>query len=651
MKRTLGGDRINSGNKMQVDIHGYGRSTFNKNRRHKTTMAAGTLVPLYIEPALPQDDWEVKMNIDVLTKPTNGPLFGRFSVEVHLYTFDVRLYNSWLHNNKLGVGNRMQDVKLPLIQWIVKQPNITQPLDNQMTNPSSLMAMLGNRGLGVDRSTPPADEITGTVNALTLLGYWEIYKQYYSNKQEGIGGYIHATPTVIKTVDSINIVNGNDAPVLLPIAPGGTTIVLERDSKAIISYTGATPNLNQIMVAINGSEFLPINEIFTYSQGETGAILLSTINRIYNGMPISQWRYINAEDLRDQPPAVETFPLENIDAIRELLLATSGDVPFTINQGSLAPYGPPLQLNVTTDEVPPLMSSQEGLAVISYKSDKFNNWLDTESIDGVNGINAVTAVDTSGGSFEIEALILAKKIYLMMNRIQASGGSYKDWMEVNWTEDYNFNAETPVYQGGLMKELVFQEVVSNSASEEQPLGTLAGRGQIGQKHKGGHANFKTKSHAMVMAVASITPYLDYTQGNAWWTNITTMDDWHKPALDGIGFQDSLTGLMAWWDNSIIDEELVQHSAGKLPAWTNYKTDVNVASGNFAIENSEMWMVLARRYEQDINGRIADLTTLIDPVKFNHIFAQTSRDAMNFWVQADFEVTVRRSMSSEDLPNL
>ena len=42
--------------------------------------------------------------------------------------------------------------------------------------------------------------------------------------------------------------------------------------------------------------------------------------------------------------------------------------------------------------------SQAGLAVKTYLSDRFNNWLNTEWIDGTTGgINAITAVDVSDG--------------------------------------------------------------------------------------------------------------------------------------------------------------------------------------------------------------------------------------------------------------
>ena len=50
-----------------------------------------------------------------------------------------------------------------------------------------------------------------------------------------------------------------------------------------------------------------------------------------------------------------------------------------------------------------------GLALKTYQSDIFNNWIDTEWIDGENGINAITAVDVSDGKLELDTLILAKK--------------------------------------------------------------------------------------------------------------------------------------------------------------------------------------------------------------------------------------------------
>ena len=49
--------------------------------------------------------------------------------------------------------------------------------------------------------------------------------------------------------------------------------------------------------------------------------------------------------------------------------------------------------------------------------------------------------------------------------------------------------------------------------------------------------------------------------------------------------------------------------------------------------------------------IKDLTTYIDPTKFNYIFADQSLDAMNFWVQIGVDWKARRMMSAKVIPNL
>ena len=82
------------------------------------------------------------------------------------------------------------------------------------------------------------------------------------------------------------------------------------------------------------------------------------------------------------------------------------------------------------------------------------------------------------------------------------------------------------------------------------------------------------------------------------------------------------------------------------------TNYNKVFGNFAIEDNEMFMTLNRKYEICTGTtKIKDLTTYIDPEKYNYIFADTSLDAMNFWVQLGIGAKVRRKMSAKVIPNL
>jgi hypothetical protein len=316
-------------------------------------------------------------------------------------------------------------------------------------------------------------------------------------------------------------------------------------------------------------------------------------------------------------------------------------------------------LPVEVGGVRSIMGSQEGLGIKTYQSDLFNNWLSTEWIDGVGGINDITAIDTSTGKFKIDTLVLAKKVYDMLNRIAVSGGSYNDWLDAVYTENRYTMAESPMYMGGLIKELVFQEVVSNNASggngqASQPLGTLAGRGTLGHKSKGGKINIKIEEPSYIIGIVSLTPRVDYSQGNDWDIHLATMDDMHKPALDEIGFQELITEQMAWWNTHWNGTKWVTKSAGKTPAWINYMTNVNKVKGNFAINDNEMFMCLTRRFKPVVafgEVNIGDLTTYIDPRKFNHLFAETSLDSQNFWCQIAINATLRGKISAKVMPNL
>lgn len=347
--------------------------------------------------------------------------------------------------------------------------------------------------------------------------------------------------------------------------------------------------------------------------------------------------------------------------MREKILIASGYTSaFVINADSPMPYGTNLKRIVDNNGDLQHMKSvlnQQGLAIKTYQSDIFNNWISTEWIDGTNGINEITSVSTVGDKFTIDSLNLANKVYNMLNRIGVSGGSYNDWITAVYDQEPYGTSETPIYCGGLSKEIVFNEVVSNASAEPnstwQPLGTLAGKGALAQKHKGGKLHIKTNEPAYCIGIVSITPRIDYSQGNEWDTSLKTMNDLHKPDLDGIGFQDLVTSQMYAGESfGANDASEKISSAGKTVAWINYMTAYNKCYGNFAMADNQMFMTLNRRYEVDkITGKIKDLTTYIDPTKFNYAFAQTDIQAQNFWVQIAVDNTARRKMSAKQIPNL
>lgn len=641
---TLGGDRLGSGKKNKIHLHGYERSTHDLGYLWRSSMASGTLVPFLCEVALPGDTFDINLDAVCMTHPTIGPLFGSYKIQLDVFQAPIRLYQGLLHNNKLGIGLNMSSVKLPIVELEGAPPSATSTdYDNQQINPSCIWSYLGIRGVGFTQTS----HTKRTFNAVPFLAYWDIYKNYYSNKMEEIGAVIHtplATPAIVVTTAKIN-------GTTLPQTTAGTPITANPGATFELTYT--TPgSLNDIVFTTAGNGDLTAQQLATMLV-DTGTKYIFTMTGIYGTLTFNFWDVKSSQPVVS-PPQVATFELTKLDDMREYLLKHLDTSPIKINNASLEPYK---WVTDWSGSLNPMLNTQEGLAIKTYQSDLFNNWLKTEFIDGPGGINEITAVDTSGGSFTIDTLNLSKKVYEMLNRIAVSGGTYNDWLDAVYDHQPFTRAESPIYHGGLSKELVFQQVVSNSASNAdslQPLGTLAGKGHMGNKHKGGQVRIKIDEPSYIIGIVSLTPRVDYSQGNKWDTHLESLDDLHKPALDEIGFQELIEEQMAWWTSKIeTDDTVTTKSAGKQPAWINYMTNVNQTRGNFAIQHNEMFMTLNRRYNNDgsTTPSITDMTTYIDPTKFNFIFAQTALDAQNFWMQIAVDITARRKMSAKVMPNL
>ncbi|AXH73045.1 MAG: major capsid protein [Microviridae sp.] len=664
---TIGGNRLGAGNKNKAYMHGYERSTHDLSYVWRSTIAPGTLVPFLTELALPGDTFDIGLNVDVLTHPTIGPLFGTYKIQLDVFQIPIRLYQGKLHMNMLNIGMDMSKVPIPQMRLTGSPVKTAETVDNQHINPSAIFSYLGVRGLGMNVANNA--DVKRDFNAIPYLGYWDIYKNYYANKQEEQGAMIHkdTTPTALVVASATWYEWPNDpSPVVLDPA-GATTVPVEirPDSSITMVVTGATPaNFDpgqlEFEITIGGQPSVVLGtDLFALWTVLTGGQVIG--EQCYDltdtAFGIGAIQYVNTGgSTNDTEPKITYFDLTEIDKMRQNLLSHFLDTPYMIDGTKPAPYG--LPFGGSSVDGWSKNYSQEGLALKTYNSDLFNNWISTEWIDGPDGISAVTAIDTSDGSFTIDELNLSKKIYNMLNRIAISGGTYDDWLDAVYDHDRVRSAENPMYLGGLIRNLVFQEVVSNSKSLGQPLGTLAGRGKMGDKNKGGMVTAKINEPSYLMGIISLTPNVDYSQGNKWDMNLKTLNDLHKPALDEIGFQDLITDQMAWWTTELSNAATpvaTYKSAGKQPAWINYMTNVNKVYGNFADQSQQMFMVLNRRYEPNYNGAdgpdILDLTTYIDPTKFNHIFADTRRDAQNFWAQIGVNMEVRRKMSAKVIPNL
>ena len=145
--------------------------------------------------ALPGDTFDINLNADVKTMPTCAPLFGSFKLQLDVFSCPIRLYQANLHNNKLNIGLDMKKIKLPQLEITAKTINPKNKNiknEEQQINKSSLLNYLGISGVGTNLTNGNTQNtVTRRKNAVPFLAYWDIYKNYYANRQEEIGMYIH----------------------------------------------------------------------------------------------------------------------------------------------------------------------------------------------------------------------------------------------------------------------------------------------------------------------------------------------------------------------------------------------------------------------------------------------------------------------------
>lgn len=682
LTKSIGKNTLGGGKKINVDLKTYNRSTHDLSYIWRSSMAAGTLVPFCKILMTPGDTMEIDLTHQIMTHPTIGPLFGSYKVQADVFQCPIRLYNAMLHNNALNIGLKMSDVKLPKIEVAIKDIDTSyyeESYDKQISE-SCVLAYLGQRGYA-GYVVKGLGQITNIKrNGVPLLAYYDIFKNYYANKQEE-NFYTIAENTPLE-FDDVLYSNTKEAyGQKLQINKNGY-IGINQNSKYYTSDDTIPDYLIVSTSNIENGDKVFVNyrliDIIDKGKEEPSSQIWNVQNygninvRVFKIKNIGQ-EVVSAlieKTIDTKTKSLHKYKLNEIDEVREDLLGagknewtTKGSWPyirelFERTWGiTVTPYNrkkenfpfPGVQGYAGLNSV----SIQAGLCIKTYQSDVFNNWVNTEWIDGPNGINAVTAIkiDPESQSFQLDTLNLAKKVYDMLNRIAVSGGTYQDWIETVYTNDYIERSETPIYEGGMSAELEFQEVISQSATQDEPLGTLAGRGKTtGQK--GGHIVVKASEPSYLIGIVSLTPRVDYCQGNDFDTTLDTLDDIHKPALDAIGFQDRMCETLDW--RSVKYDEKgnkINGSIGKQPAWIDYMTNFNKTYGNFAIKDNEAFMVLNRWYETNPKLQEGDYTSYIDPQKYNYIFADTDLNAMNFWVQLGVNVKARRMISAKAIPNL
>ena len=643
--RTLGKNTLGDNNKMKVAMREYDMSTHDISTVFRSSIGVGMLVPFCKILCQKGDIIDLELINKTLSQPTLGPLFGSFKLQHFMFFGGFRLYNSWLHNNRTRIGMKMSDIKIPMMR------SACVGTDSDASTQISSSALYKYLGWSKSRRTGTNARDGVYKNGVPLLLYLDIFKNYFANTQE----------------DKFYMLKGMDDTMLID------------GKKTKIPYTGFielkdTTTL-QLNVASNsypdmwGQVKFLISDQY-YNQIEVAASQLSsslnankiTLNKVssmgYKGIDHISFKNNMAKYINVQ---LGQYDLKVLDEIRDVILNKKGNETLYLTGTNLdSTKNGSTELKTFMDN---LMSAQSnklgGMLLKTYDSDIFNNWIKKEWVEGSGSITERTAIDVKSGQLTMDMLNLQQKVYNMLNRIAVSGGTYKDWLETVYTAGkYLERPETPVFIGGMTQYIEFDEVISKSATEtqygSQPLGDIAAIGRGSNPINNGHIHYQCEEPGYILGLLAITPMVDYSQGNDFDLNLQTIDDIHKPALDGIGYQDliqeQMVGETSTYTNGASINQIKHLTANKTLAWIDYMTNYNRTFGDFAAGEALDFMVLNRRYTVEGN-QIKDLTTYIDPQKYIEIFADTAIDSQNFWVQTVVNATRRGNYSAKQIPFL
>lgn len=655
--RTLGKNTLGDNDKMKVAMRDYDMSTHDISTIFRSSVGVGMLVPFCKILCQKGDIIDLNLINKTLSQPTQGPLFGSFKLQHFLFFGGFRLYNSWLHNNRTGIGMKMSDIKLPMMK---AETSGTETNAKTNISASALYKYLGWSG---SRRTGTSATTGVLKNGVPLLLYLDIFKNFFANTQEkkfymlkGAGQVtLEIQNTYQSSHDGSYIIGKNQESIQII----NTTKI--RTNLTNIDYSRFWDSIKVTVLTSDGElAYKRLRELTTNAL--TNVITLNNVSANPHAL-ILQFFTTN-ETAKFIKTELGQYDLKVLDQIRDVILHKKGNETLIITSSSVGETeNGSTELSKFIDDIIKSQSNKlGGMLLKTYDSDIFNNWIRTDWIDGAGGITEITSIDIAAndGKLTMDALNLQQKVYNMLNRIAVSGGTYRDWLETVYTAGkYLERPETPVFIGGMTQYIEFDEVISKSATEttygSQPLGDIAAIGRGGKPLNNGNVHYQCEEPGYIIGLMAITPMIDYSQGNDFDLNLQTIDDLHKPALDGIGYQDliqeQMVGNTSVYEGGATIDKIKHLAVNKTVAWIDYMTNYNRTYGDFATGEALDFMVLNRRYEVGKNNTIEDLTTYIDPQKYIEIFADTSIDSQNFWVQTVIQATRRGNYSAKQIPFL
>ena len=301
-------------------------------------------------------------------------------------------------------------------------------------------------------------------------------------------------------------------------------------------------------------------------------------------------------------------------------------------------------------------NSHAGLLPVTFHDDMFVTRLSSSYVDYVK---QQVVVDTTSGSFSIDSLRMANKLAKFIDKSLFGGTRYGQWLKSHFAVNGMEHLNIPVFLGMDRMSLFFDDVVSQSNTEQGENGFLGSTGGRASVHypKTNDVEFYAKEHGYLITLCALRPRVEYFQGVPKMLQKTKFSDFFVPELDAVGWQPIMSkdlyantiAAPATDDgtNLVFTEDVVGYS----PAWIEYMTSVGTVHGQFA-SSLDYWVLLRRFATRGNENAIdVDFSTYVNPEDFNYGFAGVEDYFDNFYLNQLFTLKMGRNISKQILPSL
>lgn len=143
----------------------------------RMSMAPGLGYPICCIPCNAGDQHQLEFKHLMNTQAILNPLYGSYRLQICVFFAGVSLYvpKLWRNGSMVSTNNGTLDVNFPVIHPIPHKPMY-------QVNESSLPAYLG---MGYHTGLFTGDQSRFTINLIPYLMYYDIFRHYYANRQEG----------------------------------------------------------------------------------------------------------------------------------------------------------------------------------------------------------------------------------------------------------------------------------------------------------------------------------------------------------------------------------------------------------------------------------------------------------------------------------